>query len=59
MTLLILKLKNPIKTNGGNHHIEDQREGQKEVKRCIAQRNQRRERASSSHGRKLFHPQPF
>jgi len=45
------RTKNPIKTNGWNHHMEDIREGQKKAKKT--RMNQRRERASPSRGRKL------
>ncbi len=38
------------KTNGGNHHTNDKREGHRKAKRCAACKNQRRERASPSHG---------
>jgi hypothetical protein len=32
------------------------REGQKEAKRCVDYKNQRRERSNPFHGRKLSHP---
>ncbi len=52
--------KNPIKVDGSNHHTNDEREGQKKVKKCGTCKNQRREEASlSQEGRKLCHPQPF
>jgi hypothetical protein len=57
--LFLKKFKNPIKIYGRNHHVEDKREGQKEVKRHAARMNQRRERASPSCDRKLSHPQPL
>jgi len=47
------------KTDGQNHHMEDKREGQRKAKRHTTCRNQRRERASPSRGRKLSHPQPL
>ncbi len=56
--LCLLKVKNSIKKpNGWNHHVEDKREEcQRKAKRCATCKNQRRERASPSHGRKLSHP---
>jgi len=50
--------KNPLKIDGQNRHMEDKKEGQRKAIRCIAHWNQRRKRASPSHGRKLSHPQP-
>jgi hypothetical protein len=32
--------KNPIKIDGRNHHMEEEREGQRKAKRCIVCRNQ-------------------
>jgi len=47
--------KNPIKTDGWNHYTEDKRGGQRNAKRRAAhKKNQRRERASPSCGRKCF-----
>jgi hypothetical protein len=63
MTNLVIKfkefIKNSIKTNGLNDHTEDKKEGQRKANRCTTQRNQRRERASPSYDKMLFHPQPF
>ncbi len=42
--------KNTIKKLGQNHHTKDKRECQRKAKRYAACRNQRRERASPSHG---------
>ncbi len=39
--------------------MEDKREGQRKAKRGATQRNQRKERANPSCGKKLFHLQPF
>jgi hypothetical protein len=51
------RTKNPLKTNGWNHHMEDKKEGQRKVEKTC--KNQRRERASPFHGKKLSHPWPF
>ncbi len=62
-TNLIIKFKeftkNPIKTNGWNHHIKDKKEGQRKANKCTTRRNQRREKVSPSYGKKLSHPQPL
>jgi len=46
-------------TDGWNHHMKDEREGRRQAQRHAAYKNQRRERASPFHGRKLSHPQPL
>ncbi len=56
--------KNSIKIDRQNHHMEDkkekgEREGQRKVKRCATQKNQRKERSSPSPNKKLSHPQPL
>jgi hypothetical protein len=51
--------KSPIKIDGWNHHTKDRKEGQRKANKCTTRRNQRRERASPSYGRKLSHPQSF
>jgi hypothetical protein len=48
--------KNPIRINSDNHHTEDKKEGQRKAKRNTTHKNQRRERASPSCGKKLFNP---
>jgi hypothetical protein len=46
--LLYWVKKNPIKTDGWNHHVEDKRETPRKPNPRAAPRNQRRERASPS-----------
>jgi hypothetical protein len=41
-------LKNPIKIDVQNHHLEDKREGQRKAKRHATHKNQRKEKASPS-----------
>jgi hypothetical protein len=53
------RTKNPIKISGQNHHGKDKKEGQRKAKIRTTKRNQRREKVSPSHGRKLSHPQPL
>jgi hypothetical protein len=48
--------KNLIKINGQNHHVEDKKEGQRKAKKCTTHINQRKERTSPYHGKKLSPP---
>jgi hypothetical protein len=48
--------KSPIKIDGRNHHMKDKREGQRKANKHTTHINQKREKASPSRGRKLFHP---
>jgi hypothetical protein len=50
-------IKNPIKTNSRNNHMEDKKEGQRNAKKTC--KNHRREKANSSRVKKLSHPWPF
>jgi len=44
------------KIDDWNHHTEDKREGQTKANGRVAHKNQKKERGSPSHGRKLSHP---